>query len=76
MDYAVLTTKSGKVWSTLPIPKLARYVAAQAVALFPDGTALDADALETCAARALEIVARAWPHIAVPGYTRDGSAVR
>lgn len=74
MDYNAVTTKSGRMWSTLPAAKLARYVAAQAAALFPDGGVLDGEALESCTARSFETIARGWRHIAVAGYTREGEA--
>ncbi len=75
MEYVAINTGSGRMWSTLAAPALARYVLNQIAALFPDGKALDAAAVEAGTLEALAAVARGWRHIALAGYTRDGEGV-
>jgi serine O-acetyltransferase len=74
MEYQAIRTSSGRVWSTLGAPDLARYVQRQMNALFPDGEEPALDVLEGAAVGALAVMARGWKYIALPGYTKDGEA--
>jgi len=74
MEYRAITTSSGRVWSTLSVAAMARYVQSQIAVFFPDGQPLPLDAIEGGVDAALGIVARGWKHIALADYTRDGEA--
>src|SRR5262245_36587483 len=64
----------GRVWSSLALPRLARYVMRQLQTHFPDDATLAHDVLEGATARALAAVARCFRQVALPGYTQGDDA--
>jgi serine O-acetyltransferase len=72
MEYIPITTPSGRVWSTLQLTELARYVERQVKAFFPDQRPVPLSDLEAASDRALAAIARGWKFIALSGYSRDG----